>query len=65
MEAELKCPCSMVDRIVPATKETEYDALLPGLYRDEGIIFTEPYCTWVLENDFVDANVAKSFEDLV
>ncbi len=63
VEKELKCPCSMVDRIVPATTEKDCDALLP-LYRDEGIIFTEPYCTWVLEKDFVHEGVAEALQEV-
>jgi len=51
-------PCSMVDRIVPATTEedrTHVEAQL-GLrdapIRDEGVVMTEPFSQWVIEDDF-------------
>ncbi|KAH2558041.1 hypothetical protein KXV42_009031, partial [Aspergillus fumigatus] len=46
-------PCSMVDRIVPATTEVdraEVEGLL-GL-RDEGVVMTEPFSQWVIEDNF-------------
>ncbi|WJS97628.1 mannitol dehydrogenase family protein [Novosphingobium humi] len=46
-------PCSMVDRIVPATTDAdraEVEALL-GL-RDEGVVMTEPFSQWVIEDNF-------------
>lgn len=47
------CPCSMVDRIVPATTpadRAEVEAAL-GL-RDEGVVLTEPFSQWVIEDRF-------------
>jgi fructuronate reductase len=46
-------PCSMVDRIVPATTDAdraEVEAAL-GL-RDEGVVMTEPFSQWVIEDSF-------------
>jgi fructuronate reductase len=46
-------PCSMVDRIVPATTEegrAHVEAAL-GL-RDEGVVMTEPFSQWVIEDSF-------------
>ncbi len=48
------CPCTMVDRIVPATTPEDRDAvagLLGGL-RDEAAVFTEPFSQWVIEDRF-------------
>lgn len=56
LDTAVRFPCSMVDRIVPAV---DADALaeqenLLGL-RDEAVVITEPFCQWVIENDFADA----------
>lgn len=46
-------PCSMVDRIVPATTKKDLEATekLLGM-RDEGAVFTEPFSQWVIEDRF-------------
>ncbi|MBU6252489.1 MAG: mannitol dehydrogenase family protein [Alphaproteobacteria bacterium] len=46
-------PCSMVDRIVPATTTGDVDAAeeLLGL-RDTGLVLTEPFTQWVIEDRF-------------
>lgn len=46
-------PCSMVDRIVPATTEADraHAAELLGL-RDEGLVVAEPFTQWVIEDSF-------------
>jgi fructuronate reductase len=46
-------PCSMVDRIVPATTTGDVDAAeeLLGL-RDAGLVLTEPFTQWVIEDRF-------------
>lgn len=48
-------PCSMVDRIVPAltTTELKANAELLGL-EDNGLVVTEPFCQWVIEDTFAD-----------
>ncbi len=59
IEAELRFPCTMVDRIVPAT--TEQDKLLLGSqlgYRDEAMVKTEPFSQWVIEDNFVNQRPA-------
>jgi len=48
------CPSTMVDRIVPATTEDDRLAAeqATGL-RDEGLVVTEPFRQWVIEDRFV------------
>lgn len=50
VEGEVAFPCSMVDRITPATTDADRDAAsgLLGL-RDECAVPTEPFSQWVLE----------------
>ncbi|HEY6868945.1 MAG TPA: mannitol dehydrogenase family protein [Novosphingobium sp.] len=46
-------PCSMVDRIVPATTEADRAAIADRLgLRDEGVVLTEPFSQWVIQDDF-------------
>lgn len=46
-------PCSMVDRIVPATTPEQRDAVERELgVRDEGLVVGEPYRQWVVEDRF-------------
>jgi fructuronate reductase len=49
-------PCSMVDRIVPATTEADLAevALRLGL-EDEGAVVAEPFSQWVIEDRFAGA----------
>jgi fructuronate reductase len=52
-DTECACPSSMVDRIVPATTDTdrqEIEAIL-GM-RDEAAVVTEPFSQWVIEDKF-------------
>ncbi len=53
LEAQLRFPCSMVDRIVPAQTEISLarQAELLGA-RDEAAIATEPFSQWIIERDF-------------
>ncbi|WP_298769333.1 mannitol dehydrogenase family protein [uncultured Novosphingobium sp.] len=46
-------PCSMVDRIVPSTTDADR-AEVEGLLalRDEGVVMTEPFSQWVIEDSF-------------
>lgn len=48
-------PSTMVDRIVPATQPQDIDALegLIGV-RDFGMVKTEPFTQWVIEDTFAD-----------
>ena len=52
-------PCTMIDRIVPATTDDDRQHVeeLLGL-RDEGTVFTEPFTQWVIEDNFVNGRPA-------
>jgi fructuronate reductase len=46
-------PCSMVDRIVPATTPEQRDHVGQALgVRDEGLVVGEPFAQWVIEDRF-------------
>lgn len=48
-------PCTMVDRIVPATTPEDRDQVASRLgLRDEGAVVAEPFTQWVIEDRFVD-----------
>lgn len=52
-EAECTCPATMIDRIVPATSDTdraEIEAML-GM-RDAAAVVTEPFSQWIIEDKF-------------
>ncbi|MDN3637543.1 mannitol dehydrogenase family protein [Simiduia curdlanivorans] len=54
IEKSVSFPCSMIDRIVPAT--TEEDRLFAAqtlACRDEGLVVTEPFSQWVIEDNFI------------
>jgi fructuronate reductase len=53
--AQGRFPCSMVDRIVPATTRAEIDrvAILTGRH-DAAPVLHEPFRQWVIEDDFVN-----------
>ena len=49
----------MVDRIVPATSESDRDEISSRLgVRDEAMVVTEPFSQWVIEDDFVNGRPA-------
>ncbi|MEP6786551.1 MAG: mannitol dehydrogenase family protein [Sphingomonadales bacterium] len=51
--AECACPSSMVDRIVPATTDTDRAELAQRIgVTDEGAVMTEPFSQWVIEDRF-------------
>jgi len=52
-------PCTMIDRIVPATTDDDRQHVeeLLGL-RDEGTVFTEPFTQWVIEDNFANGRPA-------
>ncbi|AEG43263.1 mannitol dehydrogenase family protein [Isoptericola variabilis] len=53
LRAHVAFPCSMVDRIVPATTPEQRDAVERELgVRDEGLVVGEPYRQWVVEDRF-------------
>lgn len=46
-------PCTMVDRIVPETTDTDRDAIAAALgMRDAWPVMTEPFTQWVVEDRF-------------
>lgn len=59
IKANATFPCTMIDRIVPATTDDdrrEIEARL-GL-RDEGMVVCEPFTQWVVEDKFADGRPA-------
>lgn len=49
----VRFPSTMVDRIVPATTAEDRDAAARVLgVRDRGLVITEPFSQWVIEDDF-------------
>ncbi|MCB7135312.1 mannitol dehydrogenase family protein [Cellulosimicrobium marinum] len=53
LAASVTFPCSMVDRIVPATTPAQRDDVETLLgARDEGIVVAEPFLQWVVEDRF-------------
>ncbi|MEP3298759.1 MAG: mannitol dehydrogenase family protein [Pseudoruegeria sp.] len=55
IEAEAKFPITMVDRITPATVDTDIASLSDRTgYLDLGCVIHEPFRQWVIQDDFVD-----------
>jgi fructuronate reductase len=53
VDAEIPCPETMVDRIVPATTDEDLQRTAEALgLRDEGYVKTEPFRQWVIEDRF-------------
>jgi fructuronate reductase len=53
LDEDVTFPCSMVDRIVPATTPEQRDAVERELgVRDEGLVVGEPFRQWVIEDRF-------------
>jgi fructuronate reductase len=53
MTRDLATPCSMVDRIVPATTQADRDELAARFgYRDAWPVVAEPFSQWVIEDRF-------------
>jgi fructuronate reductase len=53
VESEVAFPSSMVDRIVPATTESDRTAILEATgYWDAWPVVTEPFTQWVIEDQF-------------
>ncbi|SKC74244.1 mannitol dehydrogenase family protein [Krasilnikoviella flava] len=53
LATDVAFPCSMVDRIVPATTPDQRDAVERELgARDEGLVVGEPFRQWVIEDRF-------------
>lgn len=52
-EDAVRCPSSMVDRIVPATRDADRAEIAARLgVRDAGPVVAEPYLSWIIEDDF-------------
>lgn len=57
--AQVAFPCSMVDRIVPATTQADIDALAAEAgYMDLAMVKTEQFSQWVIEDKFAGARPA-------
>jgi fructuronate reductase len=53
LEANVTFPCTMVDRMVPATTEGDLAAVERELgLRDEAAVVAEPFRQWVIEDNF-------------
>lgn len=53
IRANTRFPCTMIDRIVPATTDTDRAELEAKLgLRDEGMVLAEPFSQWVIEDNF-------------
>lgn len=53
IDAHVRTPATMVDRIVPATTRADLDRVESLLgARDEGAVKAEPFSQWVIEDDF-------------
>ncbi|CUH69991.1 Mannitol 2-dehydrogenase [Thalassovita autumnalis] len=64
LASSLACPCSMVDRIVPATSEADISAATKKLaLQDQAAIVTEPFSQWVIEDDFPQGRPDWSLSD--
>ncbi|MEM5582599.1 mannitol dehydrogenase family protein [Roseibium sp. AS2] len=65
IESEGRFPATMVDRIVPATKPEDVDALAAKTgVMDAAPVLHEPFRQWVIEDDFVVAYGADARPDL-
>lgn len=53
IRAHTRFPCTMIDRIVPATTDADRAELESKLgLRDEGMVLAEPFSQWVIEDNF-------------
>ncbi|GAB4540241.1 MAG: mannitol dehydrogenase family protein [Roseibium sp.] len=65
IETEGRFPATMVDRIVPATKPEDVEALAERTGRmDAAPVLHEPFRQWVVEDDFVPAYGDRARPDL-
>jgi fructuronate reductase len=59
ISAMVRFPATMVDRIVPASTAEDRDAAARRLgVRDRGLVVTEPFSQWVIEDDFAGSRPA-------
>jgi fructuronate reductase len=53
VQSEVACPCTMVDRIVPATTDADRTRISAALGMDDAWpVVTEPFIQWVIEDTF-------------
>lgn len=53
IRASVAFPCTMVDRIVPATTEEDLRLCETQFgYQDQGLVVAEPFSQWVIEDNF-------------
>lgn len=59
ISANTTFPSTMIDRIVPATTESDKRILTEALgYQDEGAVIAEPFTQWVIEDKFCNGRPA-------
>ncbi|MBT4521789.1 MAG: mannitol dehydrogenase family protein [Halieaceae bacterium] len=59
IDEHVSFPCTMVDRIVPATTEADRINLEKVLgYRDDAMVCSEPFSQWIIEDDFAQGRPA-------
>ncbi|MFV0576625.1 MAG: mannitol dehydrogenase family protein [Vibrio sp.] len=59
IKANIKFPCTMVDRIVPRTTEEDVKFIEKELgLVDNGCVMTEPFLQWVIEDKFINEKPA-------
>ncbi|MFC5050491.1 mannitol dehydrogenase family protein [Rubritalea spongiae] len=54
IENEVRFPNAMVDRITPVTTPEDIESLEELGWKDEWPVTCEPFCQWVIEDDFAD-----------
>ncbi|WP_246476144.1 mannitol dehydrogenase family protein [Roseibium litorale] len=65
IEADGRFPATMVDRIVPATKPEDIEALAAKTgFKDAAPVLHEPFRQWVVEDEFVEAYGKDARPDL-
>ena len=53
IERSVPCPCTVVDRIVPATTTTDIESAATAIGAlDQALVKTEPFTQWVIEDNF-------------
>ena len=52
IRANVTFPSTMVDRIVPATSDTDMASFSAATVRDNALIITEPFKQWIIEDNF-------------
>lgn len=62
VESEVACPCTMVDRIVPATSDEDRTTITQTLgVTDAWPVVAEPYFRWVIEDKFAHGRPSLEF----